>query len=596
MNKRKLTFRQLPIHTQFLIISGLFLFMLLPSALLLIHSTQKVLINNATSYVDMAADKFSNELDVLCLQLDVLASHIQSEDLYKQLLLAPNYQSIDPYTVSSITQNVSYLKSLYPDIADIAFANDLIHWSTIFSESDLDELYRQAESDSVSHNHGMGLKKSSFLTLSDNTYYVYCSHIYQNGRSVGCSFISIDINKLHINSLEEDSPDSYFVMDTNGNIYSLSDDSERYADAVYNSCQDYVQSLAGSEPVTDQSIIWKNQFTIQINYSENAKCYIISAVYIPAINQMLSGLWEQMFWIILIIVVSFLALLILLYRNMIIPLNRFNQIIRNMDKQKQRHLAKPLDIDGCAEVRDLALAFSNMFSTIDNLNVQIFETSSKLYEAKIRGQATEISYFRSQINPHFLYNVLSLIRSQALAHNVPEIAAISVAMGKMYRYNTKGAPIVPFQEELEMTRAYVEIQKMRFQDKFDIIYNIPDEALSIPVIKIILQPLVENAIQHGIEPSLEKCMLYIGCALTEQEFIIEIRDDGVGMPPEQLSKMQKLLQTRDYDATNYVGITNTNARLKLQYGDAYGITIDSHENDGTVVTIHMPLPEETDRM
>ena len=103
--------------------------------------------------------------------------------------------------------------------------------------------------------------------------------------------------------------------------------------------------------------------------------------------------------------------------------------------------------------------------------------------------------------------------------------------------------------------------------------------------------LVENAIQHGIEPSLEKCMLYIGAMLTNEEFIIEIRDDGVGMSPERLAHMQKLLQTRSYDATNYVGITNTNARLKLQYGDAYGITIDSQENDGTVVAIHMPLPQ-----
>lgn len=349
--------------------------------MLLIHSTQKILINNATNYVDMASDKFSNELDVLCLQLDVIASHIQSDSLYQGLLSTPDYHSLAPYTISEISQNVSYLKSLYPDIVDIAFANDLVHWSALFSESDLHTLYEEA------------------------------------------------------------------LMDTVGNLYPISAGSE-YSDTILASCQDALQEAAKESSDAEHSLILNRHFSIQMDYSDTAQCYIISAVYIPAISKMLHGMKEQMFLIILLIIVFFMTLLIILYRNLITPLNSFNHMIREMDKQKTRHLAKPLDIDGCAEVRDLSLAFFEMFSAIDTLNVQIFETSSKLYEEKIRGQATEISYFRSQIIPHFLYNVLSLIRSQALAHDVPEIAAIAIAMGKMYRYNTKGAPIVPFQEEI----------------------------------------------------------------------------------------------------------------------------------------------------
>lgn len=152
-------------------ISGLFLCTVIISALLLIHSTQKILFNNATNYVDMASDKFSNELDVLCLQLDVITSHIQSDSLYQELLSTPDYHSLAPYTISEISQNVSYLKSLYPDIVDIAFANDLVHWSALFSESDLHTLYEEA---------------------------LNCSHIYSNGRSIGCAFISPDINKLNM--------------------------------------------------------------------------------------------------------------------------------------------------------------------------------------------------------------------------------------------------------------------------------------------------------------------------------------------------------------------------------------------------------------
>lgn len=300
--------------------------------------------------------------------------------------------------------------------------------------------------------------------------------------------------------------------------------------------------------------------------------------------------------LILAAVAAFALLLIaVLYRNMVMPLNRLSHAIEQMDSRRQRHLRHPLDIGGCEEVRRLALTFSNMFSDIDQLNMQIFETSSKLYEEKIRTQATQIDFFRSQINPHFLYNVLELIRSLALEHDAPDISAITVAVGKMYRYNTKGNPVVPFREELEMTKAYIEIQKFRFQSKFDIIYNIPEEALEIPVIKIILQPIVENAIQHGIEPALDRCILYIGCSVKDRELVIEVRDDGVGMSAERLREMQELLNRRQYDTAAYVGITNTNARLKLQYGDMYGITIESKENDGTIVTMRLPKTARKER-
>lgn len=176
----------------------------------------------------MASDKFSNELDVLCLQLDVIASHIQSDSMYQELLSTPDYHSLAPYTISEISQNVSYLKSLYPDIVDIAFANDLVHWSTLFSESDLHTLYEEA------------------------------------------------------------------LMDTVGNLYPISAGSE-YSDTILASCQDALQEAAKESSDAEHSLILNRHFSIQMDYSDTAQCYIISAVYIPAISKMLHGMKEQMF-------------------------------------------------------------------------------------------------------------------------------------------------------------------------------------------------------------------------------------------------------------------------------------------------------------
>ncbi len=583
MKLRKQTFKHLPIHKQFLFITGIFLFIIATFAVMIFHSMQKDLITNANTQAEISTQKSLNELEVLCLKLDVLCSQIQSDSVYKELLLAPSYQSISPQTVSDINSNISYIKCLNTDIADIAFANDLIHYSSLFSEEDLTIMYHDAMNEERYSNHGVGFRKSSFLPFADQIYYVYCSHIYQNGKVIGCIFVSLNVDHFSLDQTEKDSSASFYITDYAGNIFSLSDKSEDIPEEI-------MSAVASSSPA-DSSYY---PYSVQITYSDIAQCGIISAVHIPAIRSMLDDTWRQIWILVISIAILTSLLLVVSYVSMIIPLNQFSSIINKMRNDHQRHLSEPLDIDGCQEVRQLAMEFSNMFSTIDELNAQIFETSSKLYEAKIRGQATEISFFRSQINPHFLYNVLELIRSLALSHQVPEIASIAVAMGKMYRYNTKGAPIVPFAEELEMTKAYIEIQKYRFQDKFDIIYNIPEDILSVPVIKIILQPIVENSIQHGIEPSLNKCMLYIGCTILGNDLIIEIRDDGVGMEPEKLQEMQTLLLNKNYDSTKYVGIANTNARLKLQYGNDYGISIHSEENDGTVVTIRMPITTQSE--
>ena len=581
-------FKALPIYKQFLAVSMISLFMIALLSLLLLKSAQKIIMANVTNYTNLFAEKYSNQLESLCFQLDVICSQFQTDDVYRELLSVTSYQELGLSTTGEIEEKLTYIKALNPNIADVAFANDLIHWSTLFSEEDLTALYQQSLADGISSAHGIGLMGSSFLSLAGKTYYVYCSNIYHYGKPVGCAFISLDIDKLNLDTSDPDSPASFFIMDTRGNACGLSSNSHLFSETVLQACQEYAAQQPAESPSPRPYTASHDSFSIQMTYSEPANCYIISAVYVPAIRRQLADISYYIWFILAAIALFALLLVAVLYRNMARPLNQFNGIIQEIGSQRQRHLKYPLDIQGCAEVHNLALAFSNMFSDIEELNEQIFEASSRLYEEKIRTQATQIDYFRSQINPHFLYNVLEMIRSLALTNHVPQIASIAVAVGKMYRYSTKGEPVVSFREELEMTKAYIEIQKYRFQNKFDILYNIPEEALDIPVIKIILQPLVENAIQHGIEPALEHCILYIGCTVTEKELLIEIRDDGVGMPEERLKEMQALLEETHYDTANYVGITNTNARLKLQYGEEYGITLDGSENDGTVVTIRMP--------
>ncbi len=584
MKNRIKRFKHLPIQKQFILISAVSIVLVVFLSVFSIASINGLMLSTASEHADLATDRFSNDLDSLLTKLDVITTSFQTDSIYKTLFNATDYKDISSDIINQVSENVSYIKSLYPDIADIAFVNNVVHWSSLYSEEDLLSMYKETVSNGKNLNRGLGLKKSSFLPFKDKSYYVYCSQTYYLGHPIGCIFFSLDMDKLSLTSSSNENA-YYYLMDTNGNYHALNSSSKSVSQAIIPICQANYSKVTEGSSFSNKS----KSYLIKMDYSSTASCYIISAVNITSVNKSSQGTLIKVTMIVVAIVFFVLLMLITLYVSLINPLNQFSNIIKTMEKERTRHLSAPIDIDGCMEVHDLGTAFTNMFSTIDELNVQIFDASSKLYEEKIRGQATEISYFRSQINPHFLYNVLELIRSQALLKDAPEIANIAIAMGKMYRYNTKGAPIVPFKDELEVTKAYVEIQKYRFKDKFDIFYNIPEEALKYRVIKMILQPLVENAIGHGIEPSLEKCTLYIGVNIKDTDLYIDIRDDGVGMSEEKLKEIRSLLSEKHIDSEKYVGILNTNARIKLQYGEEYGINIDSNESDGTVVQLHLPL-------
>ena len=183
-----------------------------------------------------------------------------------------------------------------------------------------------------------------------------------------------------------------------------------------------------------------------------------------------------------------------------------------------------------------------MLSDIAQLNKQIFDTATDLYEVKVQKQQAELSYLRSQIDPHFLYNTLEVFRKEALEKDAPELAQMAVDMGNIFRYSTKGESIVPLRDEISIIKSYIRIQKNRFQGKIEVFYFLPGETLQIPVMKMLLQPVVENAIFHGLEPKDGKGNLYLGARIEKRTLIITVKDDGVGIDPQTLRELEEALE------------------------------------------------------
>ena len=201
---------------------------------------------------------------------------------------------------------------------------------------------------------------------------------------------------------------------------------------------------------------------------------------------------------------------------------------------------------------------------------------------------------RSQIDPHFLYNTLEAIRKMALTKDAPEVAQMALDMGKIFRYSTKGEETVPLREELEMIGAYLEIQRVRFGDRIRVFLAVPEEAVSCMVMKMLLQPLVENAIVHGLEPGEESGGIFIAARLEGETLLLTVKDDGAGIAPGRLDELQRALGQEVYDTTKHVGILNTQARIRLRYGREYGIAIESTPGDGTTVQIRIPAERRED--
>lgn len=212
---------------------------------------------------------------------------------------------------------------------------------------------------------------------------------------------------------------------------------------------------------------------------------------------------------------------------------------------------------------------------------------------------TELATLQSQINPHFLYNTLDTIRSEAIHHGNHSIAEMTEALSTFFRYSiSTRSNLVTLQDELRSTINYFKIQHRRFGSRFrlEIDYDSQDrELLNYVLPKLSLQPIVENAISHGLDSKREGGLVLISIILTESRLIIHVKDDGVGMDEASLTLLNERLKLTPWEAENLqknnhngIALANVNQRIKLFFGEEYGIWVASVQNVGTEVEITIP--------
>ena len=270
------------------------------------------------------------------------------------------------------------------------------------------------------------------------------------------------------------------------------------------------------------------------------------------------------------------------YSQLVRPIREISSFIN----RAIRHPDDRLNMDRVDEIGVVASNLDNLLDENQKILQQVMEGKIRLYETELSRQKMEILAYRNQINPHFLYNTLSCMRDMALIQDAENIAEMSLALSDIFRYAVKGSNIVTIRDEIEYIQKYARIIDYRFMGKITIDVHADEEVQSKPIIRFSLQPLVENAVFHGLEASVEPGFVDVGISLEGDRIRIVVEDDGCGMDAEKLASLQYELENPGENSG--VGLSNVVQRLRLFYGKDYSVDVDSTDGEGTIFKITIP--------
>ena len=278
----------------------------------------------------------------------------------------------------------------------------------------------------------------------------------------------------------------------------------------------------------------------------------------------------------IIALVSIIALIII-YKLSVWITKPIIDMKNKMEEVMDGNLKVNVDISNDDEIGQLQISFNQMVEKLD-LSIE----NIKKYEKQKR--VAELSFLQAQINPHFLYNTLSSIRFLISMNQVEKAEDMLYKFTRLLRsILPKASDMISLEEEIRNIKNYVELQKMRYPDCFDVNYDIDSSIYSFQLPSFILQPIVENAIFYSMEKENNKGIINIVGYRVEDSIRITIKDNGIGMSKDKVSSVLK-----KESSINRVGVINVHERVQLNYGQEYGLKIDSIEGKGTKVTFILP--------
>lgn len=401
-----------------------------------------------------------------------------------------------------------------------------------------------------------------------------------SGRNLGA--VSVDVSEESIYQIIKQVSNSWygelFLIDDEGNIISSLD---RFKVGSNISNQKIFREISNLN-TGYKKITYEKKSSILCSRQLELTGWQLVAI-IPLNEILLPSKQVLNYLLAIIIFVTLIAVTLAFYISNGIT-KRINQLIKNMKKIEEENWDISISIDSNDEIGVLQKHFNYMVSHIKRL-------IREKYQGEIDKKNAELKALQAQINPHFLYNTLDMVNWLSYKYNAQDISSIIENLAKFFKISlSNGRDIIPVKDEITHVRIYLDIQNKRFGDSITVIFDISQEIEKLAVVKLILQPIVENAILHGIQEREDKTgVIRITGRLENNIVKLVVEDNGVGMDAEKVKDLLHNSKSRGY------GVKNVNERIKLYFGEGNGLFYESTSGKGTKVTIAFPaVPYNSD--
>ena len=385
--------------------------------------------------------------------------------------------------------------------------------------------------------------------------------------------LSFDSISAYINNVGIGQHGYCFLMDEAGAI-------------IYHPQQQLIYSDLKQEDTTHlvdraDGVVARGNAIYAIRSVENSRWRVVGVSYV---DELITSNVQEMagiLWLVagLVFLAAFLCSVVL-SRALSRPLRGLSAAMRQFEQDAGSFSYTP--VGGAREVRELSDSFGHMVGKIQ----QLMDTVRR---EEINLRKTELKALQAQINPHFLYNTLDSIAWMCEQGRSAEAVQMVNALARLFRISiSRGHELIPIRSELQHAESYLQIQKHRYKDQFTYHFDVDESLLDFLCNKITLQPIIENAIYHGINGLVDEGEIRITLRADGEDILFIVADNGVGMEPEQI---EAIMRKERSDRTG-IGIKNVNDRLKIYFGEKYGIVIDSEPDEGTRVSVRMPRVRE----
>jgi two-component system sensor histidine kinase YesM len=271
---------------------------------------------------------------------------------------------------------------------------------------------------------------------------------------------------------------------------------------------------------------------------------------------------------------------------------RLLRLSRHINRLALGDLSVVSRIDGNDEIGQLSRQFNYMVHNINALMQQVVEKTEQNNKLEIAQREIKLKMMASQINPHFLFNALESIRMSAHIKGEKEIANVVRLLGKLMRKNLEiGREHAPLKEEIEMINSYLHIQKFRYEERLDFELDVDEALLKMLLPPLTIQPLVENAVVHGLENKPEGVTVKLQIVADSRTVTVKVSDDGLGITPDRLEEVRQLITEQEEPTRSRIGLRNVHQRLVMCYGEQAGLQIWSVYGKGTEITFSIPRNE-----